>query len=141
MLYVVGIFFEGYKILPSHSKNRLDLRKIWTSKVLGQQKSQFWDSHLGLLGKSDIWMYSSRRGKNYNIGKGVVPPLKGCGPCKTYVWGCPYLVGHNTFIRLTLITFFSWLCKLISFWTFSCEFILVPSQNSNMPSYPPSVVS
>ncbi len=26
--------FEGYKILPSHFQNRLDLIKIWTSKVL-----------------------------------------------------------------------------------------------------------
>ncbi len=40
-------FFEGYKILPSHFQNKLDLRKIWASKVLGQQKSQ---------GKCDIWM-------------------------------------------------------------------------------------
>jgi hypothetical protein len=36
--------FEGYKILFSHDSNRFDLRKIWASKVLGKQKSQFWDS-------------------------------------------------------------------------------------------------
>jgi hypothetical protein len=28
MLYADGIFFEGYKILPSHSQNKLDLRNI-----------------------------------------------------------------------------------------------------------------
>jgi hypothetical protein len=33
--------FEGYKIVPSHAPNRLDLSKIWTSKVFGQQRSQF----------------------------------------------------------------------------------------------------
>jgi hypothetical protein len=27
------------------------LRNIWTTKVLGQQESQFWDSHLGFQGK------------------------------------------------------------------------------------------
>jgi hypothetical protein len=31
--------FEGYKILFSHDSNRFDLRKIWASKVLGEQKS------------------------------------------------------------------------------------------------------
>ncbi len=43
--------FEGYKIFPSHFQNKLDLRNIWTTKVLGQQESQFWDSHLGFQGK------------------------------------------------------------------------------------------
>jgi hypothetical protein len=28
--------FEGYKILPPHSKKKLDLKKIWTFKFLGQ---------------------------------------------------------------------------------------------------------
>jgi hypothetical protein len=27
--------FKGYKILPSHSWKRIDLRNIWTSKILG----------------------------------------------------------------------------------------------------------
>jgi hypothetical protein len=48
--------FERYKILPSHFQNIFDLRKIWMSKFLGQQESQFWDSHLRVSGKSDIWM-------------------------------------------------------------------------------------
>jgi hypothetical protein len=48
--------FEGYKILPSHLQNRLDLKKIWMSKTLGQQESQFWDSHFKVSGKDDIWM-------------------------------------------------------------------------------------
>jgi hypothetical protein len=48
--------FEGYKVLHSHFQKKLDLKKIWTSKVMGQHKSQFWDSHLGVLGKIDIWM-------------------------------------------------------------------------------------
>jgi len=43
--------FKGYKIFSSHSQNKFDLRKIWTFKILGQQ-----ESHLGVLGKSDIWM-------------------------------------------------------------------------------------
>jgi hypothetical protein len=43
--------FENYKILPLHAPNRLDLRKIWTFKILGQQESQFWNSHLGVLGR------------------------------------------------------------------------------------------
>jgi hypothetical protein len=30
---------KGYKILSSHFQNKLDLRKIWTSKVLRQQES------------------------------------------------------------------------------------------------------
>ncbi len=41
----------GYKILPLNSWKKLDLRKIRLFKVLGQQESQFWDSHLGVLGK------------------------------------------------------------------------------------------
>jgi hypothetical protein len=49
--------FKGYKMLLSHFQNKLDLKKIWVFKVLGQQDSQFWDSHLGILGKSDIWMF------------------------------------------------------------------------------------
>jgi len=57
VLYTYGIiFFEGYKIYVSHSQKKIDLKNIWASKVLGQQKSQFWDSHLGVLGKNDIWM-------------------------------------------------------------------------------------
>jgi hypothetical protein len=43
--------FEGYKILHPHAPNKFDLRKIWMSKVLGQQKSPFWDSYLGVPGK------------------------------------------------------------------------------------------
>ncbi len=34
---------EGCKILPSHVPNRLDLRKIWSLKVLEQYESQFWE--------------------------------------------------------------------------------------------------
>jgi hypothetical protein len=34
--------FEGYKILHLYSKKILDLKKIWTSKVLKQQESEFW---------------------------------------------------------------------------------------------------
>jgi hypothetical protein len=45
---------EGYKILPLHFQNKLDLKKIRMSKVLGQQESQFWDSHFEVSGKSDI---------------------------------------------------------------------------------------
>jgi hypothetical protein len=47
---------EGYKRLPSHFENILDLKKIWASKILEQQESQVWNSHLGVMGKSDIWM-------------------------------------------------------------------------------------
>jgi len=43
--------FEGYKILPLHVQNKFDLRKILAFKVLGQQESQFCNSHLGILGK------------------------------------------------------------------------------------------
>jgi hypothetical protein len=56
----------------------------------------------------------------------MVPPPKGCEPCKACARGCPYWVRHITFIQFALTTFFSWLCKLISSWTFTCEFILVP---------------
>jgi hypothetical protein len=57
VLYTFGkIFFEGYKIFVSHFQKKIDLRNIWTSKLLGQQKSQFWDSHLEVLRKNDIWM-------------------------------------------------------------------------------------
>jgi hypothetical protein len=49
--------FEHYKILPLHfQQKKLDLRKIWAFKVLKQQEFQFWHSHLGVLGKNDIWM-------------------------------------------------------------------------------------
>jgi len=48
--------YKGYKILSSYFQNRFDLIKIWTSKVLGQQESQFWNSHLGVPRKNDIWM-------------------------------------------------------------------------------------
>jgi len=48
--------FKGYTISPSNFQNKFDLKNIWTSKILGQRKSQFWDSHLGVLRKSDIWM-------------------------------------------------------------------------------------
>jgi hypothetical protein len=36
----------------------MNVQSFETSKVLilGLQKSQFGDSHLGFLGKSDIWM-------------------------------------------------------------------------------------
>jgi hypothetical protein len=50
--------FKGYKILPSHYQNRPDLKMISTSKIMGYQKSQFWDSHLGVLRKIDIWKLS-----------------------------------------------------------------------------------
>ncbi len=53
--------FESYKMLPSHFQKKLDFKKIWVAKVLGQQESQFWDSHSGVLGKSDIWMQSPWR--------------------------------------------------------------------------------
>ncbi len=49
MLHTVGkIFSKAIKYFPC------TLKKI----LLGQQDSQFWDSHLGVLGKSDIWMQS-----------------------------------------------------------------------------------
>jgi hypothetical protein len=48
--------FKGYNILTLHFQKRFDLRKIWTFKIWRQQESQFWDSHLGVLGKSNIWM-------------------------------------------------------------------------------------
>jgi hypothetical protein len=48
--------FECYNILFSHDSNMFDLRKIWTFKVLGKQKLQFWDSHLGVPRKNVIWM-------------------------------------------------------------------------------------
>jgi len=83
-------FFEGYKTLPSHYQNKLDLKMISTSKVLGYQKSQFWDSHLGVLRKINIWKLSPQIDIEYTIGKGVMPPFKGCRLCKICAWGCPY---------------------------------------------------
>jgi hypothetical protein len=35
--------FKGYKIVPFHAQKKLDLKKIWASKVSKQQESQFWD--------------------------------------------------------------------------------------------------
>jgi hypothetical protein len=45
--------FKGHKIMSSHFQNRLDLRKIWASRILWQE-SQFWNSHLGVSRKSEI---------------------------------------------------------------------------------------
>ncbi len=56
MLYIVGKIFESYEIVPLNFQNKFVLRKIQASKVLKQQESQIWDSHLEVLGKSDIWM-------------------------------------------------------------------------------------
>jgi len=48
--------FKGYKILCPCFQKRFCLRNIWASKVLKQQKSQFWDSHSGVPKKNDVWM-------------------------------------------------------------------------------------
>jgi hypothetical protein len=57
VLYIVEkIFLGAIRYFPCIFKKRLDLRKIWASKVLKQQKSQFWDYHLGISRKIDIWM-------------------------------------------------------------------------------------
>jgi hypothetical protein len=81
---------------------------------------------LGLPRKNTIWMWSPRRVIKYTIGRGVVPPPKDCRSCKACGSGCPYWVCWTTCFQLTLTAFFFWLCKLISSWTFACEFNLVP---------------
>jgi hypothetical protein len=44
--------FESYKVVPLDVPNKLGLKKIWTSKILGQKKSQFSESQE----KNAIWM-------------------------------------------------------------------------------------
>jgi hypothetical protein len=66
----------------------------------------------------------------------MMPPPKGCGPCKTCVWNCSYKVCRTNCVQLALTTLFPWLCKFISFWTLACEFVLVPSWSSSMPPLP-----
>jgi len=51
---LLEIFFDNYKILSSHAPNRFELKKIWVLKVLRQQKSQFSNSHLRVMGKNFI---------------------------------------------------------------------------------------
>jgi len=65
--------FEGYKILPLYAQNQLDLRKILVFKVLGQQASQFWNSHLGIVGKKchlDV-AFMERQKTYYKEGSGA----------------------------------------------------------------------
>jgi hypothetical protein len=64
--YTIGkIILRAYKICLSHAQNRLDVKKIRGSKILGQQKSQFWDSHLGVLNKMSFGCSLMERHKVY----------------------------------------------------------------------------
>jgi hypothetical protein len=45
MLYTVGKNFLRAIIYCPNSLGEIWFEKIWASKVLGQQESQFWDSH------------------------------------------------------------------------------------------------
>jgi hypothetical protein len=74
---------EGYKILPLHVPNRFYLRKY------EHLKSQFWNSHLGVLGKKCHLDVDARKVIEYNIGRGVVPP--------------PY---RTTYLQFTIIVIF-----------------------------------
>jgi hypothetical protein len=57
VLYTNGkSFWKLYDVALKFLKTKLDLKKIWTVNVLGQLESQFWDSHLKVLGENDIWM-------------------------------------------------------------------------------------
>jgi hypothetical protein len=128
MVYIVGkdIFQKIYNNVLAFSK------KTWIEKDMNVQS--FGTTKVPILGlpfgnPRDKWHLdiTSWRGIEYTMGRGVVPPPKGCGSCKAFASCCPYLVHYTISIKLTPIALFSWLCRLISSWTLACEFVLVPS--------------
>ncbi len=123
--------FEGYKIFLSHSKKKFIWKKYECPKFLNDKSPNFGNPIYEFRKKVTFECSPHNEAQNILYG----PLLKGCKSCKPYAWSHHYYIRHIISIQLTLVTFFSLLCKLNSFWTLVYDFILVPSQNSNTPSY------
>jgi hypothetical protein len=65
---------EGYKFGSDLVAITLRSRELWAPEVPGLQPGQFWDSNLGVPGKSVIRVQVRRSGTEYTIGRMVVAP-------------------------------------------------------------------
>jgi hypothetical protein len=109
-------------------------------KVMGFQtrESQLWqfqDSHLGVPGQKNIWMWASWRGTKYTIkGEGggfpqVQAMVNLMCPC------CPWFVLALRVFQLCPNHFVWVVCRPV--WVSKvCQLFLIPSRNSNTPLYP-----
>jgi hypothetical protein len=137
-----------WKALNESYKFALDLISIGglhtcygPSKLWESQLWEFRDSHLGVLGQNDIWVLIPWPSKeNIVRGKVVASPKFGLW-WVLWVRVCPWLVRtpkcYNYALTNLLFDFCVGLCEWLNY----LSIFLIPSQNSNMPFYPRSVVS
>jgi hypothetical protein len=134
MLFIVGnIFSRTLKYWACIHK------KIWFEKDMNVQSFRI--TRIPTLGSpKEKWHLGVVRVKKHKLYY-----REGSGASSQRLWDV-----WNLCLRLSLLssshhfnsTYITvWLCKLITFWTLTCEFILVPSQSSNTTSYPQSVTN
>jgi len=108
-------------------------------KLRESQLWRFWDSHLGVLGQNETWMWASWRGTKYII-KGEGGGFRRVRAVVSLVsLSCMWLVLAPKMLQLCTNHLVLVLCRFV--WVIeACQFFLVPSRSSSTPLHPSKVL-